>query len=457
MNEILESAPSENKGSQTQILSGKGVNSLDELRENFDIKELVSAFENGALENWLKTNYYEREAKEISMLEITSPTFKKNLCKALGIKLEKRLNAAEKEALDKKLSALRGISADEKMLENAGLFAFDQAELAALINAGEKEIYLFKNTFSIPLSVDEMTYHATFGATISHPYTRKQYEKLGIKIDGTELPESVEEDYYFLKAAKAAGYDDFMESHNEFATAIHNLLKSGIISKPVNLPSGSIYKNAGFHSYTECEAAKTRCIREIYDTAQSYFDTNSSKSAIKFAAEKYAGIINTCFSPIMDGLNIYCEISGLSSEFKQLSELVNNASKALLKELENEAFENNSYYDMYDFDYFANQMTIEKHDYRASDSAFVKFMEAMFTDSIEYSFEGGYETVCEMEKDLNSQLSSFYKTAHGIYYSYVKSIEDVAEKIGGGFVGNFDGKSLSTYVLQQYHQKITVC
>ena len=65
--------------------NGAEVRTIEELRENFDIKSILGYYYEGNLLTWLKDRYYDVEADKITKLNSESKTFIPDIYSALGV------------------------------------------------------------------------------------------------------------------------------------------------------------------------------------------------------------------------------------------------------------------------------------------------------------------------------------------------------------------------------------
>lgn len=135
-----------------EMANGVQVRTIEELRDNFDQGKAMEYFVNGKLVEWLEDRYYDEETEAISEIEENAPDAAKKICKALGVEykddgndMEDAINVAEKTA------KLKKVTNDEAILKNAGYTAFDQEDLADLLDADAKTIYLYGDVFSVPV------------------------------------------------------------------------------------------------------------------------------------------------------------------------------------------------------------------------------------------------------------------------------------------------------------------
>lgn len=144
-----------------EMANGVLVRTLDELKENWDLEKVLNYYLNGKLLTWLNDRYYTELAEEVSALNGINDNgeLQKKLCSIFGIEAEADLVDMEAVAeRNRRLEILRQYTADDVVLKNVDKVAFNQEELADLLDEGEAVIYLCDNKFSVPLSVTGKKY-----------------------------------------------------------------------------------------------------------------------------------------------------------------------------------------------------------------------------------------------------------------------------------------------------------
>lgn len=183
---------------------------IEELQKHYDAAKAVEHFKNGALLTWLEERYYETAASKIRSLKQeydrlvevsnseTSQIFKTMipsdtdiasfLSDVLGIKAAKSKDRASGREAEKR-EILRKKTDDESILSKATLTAFTQEDMAELLDAGEKEIYLCGREFEIPMRVEGVKYVGILGTPTVHiaAATRKDIKKQGISLSGVTI------------------------------------------------------------------------------------------------------------------------------------------------------------------------------------------------------------------------------------------------------------------------------
>ena len=214
-----------------EMANGVQVRTLDELKENWDLEKVLNYYLNGKLQTWLTDRYYTELADEVAALNGTSDNteLQRKLCGIFGIEIKEELVDVEAVAeRNRRLEILRKYTGDDAVLKNVDKVAFNQEELADLLDEDENVIYLCDNKFSIPLSVKNKTYigigmveavinskeyvdFVKLNISFENIYFNKEYEEL-VNNSDMALYQKAEElekakNYkaafeYYLKAAK---------------------------------------------------------------------------------------------------------------------------------------------------------------------------------------------------------------------------------------------------------------
>lgn len=145
-----------------EMADGVQVRTIDELKNNWNLEKILNHFLTGRLLNWLKDRYYLEQADAIEKLDrnLADKELQKRICDIFEIKFveESSINIDELNEKNRRLDIIRTYTDDDEILKNIDKIAFDQEEMACLLDSEEPVIYLFNNEFSIPLSVHNKTY-----------------------------------------------------------------------------------------------------------------------------------------------------------------------------------------------------------------------------------------------------------------------------------------------------------
>ena len=177
-----------------EMADGVKVRTLDELKDNWSLEKVVENYLNGRLVTWLNDRYYTELAEQVSALaEVQDNTaLQKELCKIFDVDFadEEDIDVDAVNERNHKLDILRQYTADDTILKNVDSVAFDQEELGDILDAGENIIYLFNNTFSIPLSVKNKKYIGIGKAEcLIHSKDVVDFAELGIEFENVVFDE----------------------------------------------------------------------------------------------------------------------------------------------------------------------------------------------------------------------------------------------------------------------------
>ena len=135
------------------------VHNIDDLKAHFNISAIVKNFKEGKLLTWLEERYYDDEAEAVEEISSTDDNLEEKLCAVFGIEPPEEV-VRRKE----RLNLLKKYTTDKNILENVDNVAFDQEDLADLLDEGVDEIYLCAGRFFIPHRMKNKTYIGVGGA-----------------------------------------------------------------------------------------------------------------------------------------------------------------------------------------------------------------------------------------------------------------------------------------------------
>ena len=138
---------------------------LEELREHFDMESIASYYLSGKLLEWLEDRYYDDEAAKIEELDKDSPNLNAQLCAIIGVDASKydALDLEAVERLNEKKSILRQKTSDSTIIDNAMITAFNQEDLADLLDLESPTIYLCGEKFNVPIRIEHKKYVGILG------------------------------------------------------------------------------------------------------------------------------------------------------------------------------------------------------------------------------------------------------------------------------------------------------
>ena len=142
-----------------KLAEGKEVRTLEELQEHFDLEAVLEYYKSGKLLTWLEDRYLEGEAEAIRALDETVPDFQRQLCAVFQVEyVGDDVDMEEIEYRQERLKRLRTITNENEYIQNIDSVAFDQEELADLLDEGAEVIYLCGTSFHIPISQKNIMY-----------------------------------------------------------------------------------------------------------------------------------------------------------------------------------------------------------------------------------------------------------------------------------------------------------
>lgn len=175
-----------------EMKDGMQVRNLDDLREHFDLDKTIGYFVDGKLLKWLEDRYYDEEAEAISILSKDDSDFNSKICKILGVEYEDEdlpeIDPEEIERRNERIAKLKQYTADTKILDKVDLVAFDQEELADLLDEEEPVIYLCQNKFTIPLREKNKKYIGIGKVEVTiRSKTKVDFDELNIRFENVSF------------------------------------------------------------------------------------------------------------------------------------------------------------------------------------------------------------------------------------------------------------------------------
>ena len=267
-----------------EMANGVLVRTLDELKENWDLEKVINYYLNGKLQTWLTDRYYTELADKVSALsDINDNTeLQKNLCDIFGMEFKADTEFVDIDAVaeqNRKVDILRKYTADDKLLKNIDNIAFNQEELAYLLDKETETIYLCENKFYIPLTVLNKKY-VGIGSNVEAIIDRKEYvnfDKLKISFENIHFNQAYKNILFSSSALYKYGED--MEKLENYAEALEFYKKAGELGN-----SEGLFRTGKFYQ-------EGRNGVEInYELAIEYY-----QKAVKFGNSKAANNIGTMY------------------------------------------------------------------------------------------------------------------------------------------------------------------
>ena len=217
-----------------EMADGVKVRTLDELKDNWSLEKVVENYLNGRLATWLNDRYYTELAEQVNALaEVQDNTaLQKELCRIFDVDFadEEDIDVDAVNERNRKLDVLRQHTADDAVLKNVDSVAFDQEELGDILDAGENIIYLFNNTFSIPLSVKNKKYIGIGKAEcIIHSKDVVDFAELGIEFENVVFDEKYRKIEEEKSPSKFHDEGDKLYDNKEYEKAIELYKKAAAL------------------------------------------------------------------------------------------------------------------------------------------------------------------------------------------------------------------------------------
>ncbi len=159
------------------------VRTLEELKQNFDVKKVMSYFLDGRLKTWLEDRYYDDEAEKIGRLNSNDEDVVRKLCEVFeqDFSPENDINIGQIQIENERIETLKQYTDDEEIIKNVNSVAFNQEELEELYKVGKEVIYLCNGIFKIPDDKKKLSYYMIGNATAEGLMSEEDY-LYGIKI-----------------------------------------------------------------------------------------------------------------------------------------------------------------------------------------------------------------------------------------------------------------------------------
>ena len=217
-----------------EMADGVKVRTLDELKDNWSLEKVVENYLNGRLATWLNDRYYTELAEQVNALaEVQDNTaLQKELCRIFDVDFadEEDIDVDAVNERNHKLDILRQYTADDTVLKNVDIVAFDQEELGDILDSGENVIYLFNNTFSIPLSVKNKKYIGVGKVEcIIHSKDVVDFTKLGIEFENVVFDEKYRKIEEEKSPSKFSAEGDKLYDNKEYEKAIELYKKAAAL------------------------------------------------------------------------------------------------------------------------------------------------------------------------------------------------------------------------------------
>lgn len=172
--------------------NGVEIRSLDDLKDNFSIEDILNYYLDGRLSIWLRDRYKEDIADKIDSLDQNDEEFVHKICDLFEVEhVDVKIDINELKEEKERIEKLKQYTEDSDILGHIREVVFDDDELFDKLNAGLKTVYLCGDSFNIPLYQEGVTYIGvnnpvvciTTGFVID-------FDELGISFENTHFDEN---------------------------------------------------------------------------------------------------------------------------------------------------------------------------------------------------------------------------------------------------------------------------
>lgn len=200
-----------------ELADGTQARTLEDLQEHFDLESVLGYYKNGKLLTWLRDRYLESEAEAVEALDETAVDFQKQFCEIFGAEYtDHSVDLEEIAHRRERLAKLRTYTDEVEFIDYIDLVAFDQEDLADLLDDGQKKIYLCGERFDIPVSQRGVHYkgittpviHLTGKLPEDMEETGITFENCSVENMPETAPDTVEE--YFHKCLEKTGSREYL-------------------------------------------------------------------------------------------------------------------------------------------------------------------------------------------------------------------------------------------------------
>lgn len=401
------------------------VRDLDELREHFDLEAVLGYYESGKLLTWLRDRYLEDEADAVEELDKSKSEFQQQLCAIFGVDYTAPVDQEAVVRRQERLKKLRTFTDEEEFIDHIDQMAFDQEELADLLDEGVETIYLCGAGFNIPASKKNKRYigvnspSAHISGKIPDVISDLFIEFRNCQVDNLPIIKYASQEEQETKSITEA------QSNSDDSNEISNLDRNirAIQAVMEAWENYTVYTWANFDSSgsdlsNSCDdhCSKSRCkelarktVRKVYDEGAAFLSSYSSKSISKMALKSVCDYAEDSFENIkhylrmVDGVPKVQEKSRLIENYLDLQSLKEEVQSALDDEL------NDSYYTLYKFDYFLDLVEYDDDDSEMEEGIWRLFEKA----ATSYTFSA-FTPYLEIKQDTDKYVEYFNKSASNI-------------------------------------------
>lgn len=178
------------------LKDGVEVHDLDELQANFDLIAVMDYFKEGKLLQWLDEHYYDDEAEKVEELSADTPNLGTKLCAIFGVEAEgSDIDMESLARLKEKQAMLRNLTDNQEIIDNAMYTAFNQEDLAELLDEKCSPIYLCGEKFTVSARRVKNTKFVgilnTMPEIVIKATSMAELEEKGLSFKAVKLPENL--------------------------------------------------------------------------------------------------------------------------------------------------------------------------------------------------------------------------------------------------------------------------
>lgn len=196
-----------------EMKDGFKVRTLEELKQHFDLENVLVYLLNGKLLRWLELRYYDDEVMAIKLLNISDPQLYQKLCDIFDVNLPQKIdiNIEDVSRKQNRILKIKQYTDDKKLITQEENFAFNQEDLENLYRHNKTTIYLCEGTFEIPEDKCELDYVIVGKPNVrglnSQKMKIKQFigERL-LNVKNYKIPFEIVDDIQFEKYIQTKNY-----------------------------------------------------------------------------------------------------------------------------------------------------------------------------------------------------------------------------------------------------------
>lgn len=434
-----------------EMEDGANVRTLEDLQKHFSLDRVLLYLEDGKLDKWLRNNYLNDIADEISLLDRKSDDFNQKLCEAFDVEYnvtsEEELEKAKE--LTRKREKLKEYTSDKKFFDVLELIAFDQDDVYNLLDEGKSTIYLCGDKFSIPFSQDCIQYIGINNPNVTISATSKQLTNVkvrnisfeNVKLDeksqailtpcvDTTVPEEVSNSLKNLAQTKISckNNDLSAEDHGELRRVYIEMSEfiDAFIEKANNIENDDIFDNdemdfeeldssdygSGLYDYERKSEAKAECKKQIKQLIADYCESaKNEKENITCGSDEYVRLfikldlsefVKQFYQSLLDYIDLYCN---------------NKAQEYIKPKIENSLVQNRL------ISLFSDMKLIDEFE-----SAIAKDIDKTISDMSSASSINKYWESCTYDDDDDGYCFDMDAVAEDIYSEFDNVLENAKDK-----------------------------